>query len=332
MGARRMMAMGIFGRQLVPFTDGFGSLSSRWTGAGLAVGSGVATISPTAGAEQITNPGFEGTYTAGVAANWSKIRGTWTESADAQGGTKAQQINNPAGNTGVGSSNVFALTPGQWVFGSCYLKALLGTGLLALQENFGAFTNIVSIAATNPAAYTQSVLSAKVANTGNHKFNISTSSNASADVHSILFDTASVKVLTLATLMASVQSNKANVAASVKITRTPATQAGVIVNLDSALSPANFIVAYLDGAGSLKLDECVAGTYTNKISAAVTYVAGAALAIYRNGTACRVYYNGAQVGVEQTMSANTNMRHGLFSTYSGNTFDDFSLSTFTAFP
>ncbi len=81
---------------------------------------------------------------------------------------------------------------------------------------------------------------------------------------------------------------------------------------------------YHDGT-SVKVDEAVAGVYTNKQSTAVTYVAGATLRAVRDGTKLRVYYNNALVGAELTMTANTNTKHGLFSTYSGNTFDNFTL-------
>jgi len=76
------------------------------------------------------------------------------------------------------------------------------------------------------------------------------------------------------------------------------------------------------------LEKNVAGTYTTVQSTAVTYSAGATLRVIKDGTKYRVYYNNALVGTEQTISDAgiiSNTKHGLFSTYSGNTFDNFTL-------
>ena len=60
----------------------------------------------------------------------------------------------------------------------------------------------------------------------------------------------------------------------------------------------------------------------------MTYVAGATLRVIKDATKYRVYYNNALVGSEQTISDAgiiDNTIHGLFSTYSGNSFDNFTL-------
>lgn len=104
-----------------------------------------------------------------------------------------------------------------------------------------------------------------------------------------------------------------------------------MTNLDSTSSPANFLIAYHDGT-NVKLDKNVGGTYTNLISAAATYSAGATLRVITYTSSgslkVRVYYNNALVGSEQTVSDAgiiSNTKHGLFSTYSGNSFDNFTL-------
>ena len=137
--------------------------------------------------------------------------------------------------------------------------------------------------------------------------------------------------LTLSTLFRTVNTSTPNVTADVNITWTADTQAGLVLNLDSTTVPANFILVYLSygdyGSFKVKVDEAVGGTYTNKQTTAVTYSAGADLKAVKNGTQLTVYYNGTIVGSTLTMTANTNTNFGLFSTYSGNTFDNFALQT-----
>lgn len=73
----------------------------------------------------------------------------------------------------------------------------------------------------------------------------------------------------------------------------------------------------------MKVDKCVAGTYTNVISGAVTYADGRILRLVCNGNNVSVYYNGTQVGTTHTVADAgivSNKNHGLFSTYAANTF------------
>ena len=140
----------------------------------------------------------------------------------------------------------------------------------------------------------------------------------------VVLDDFSTKPLTLSSLFSSVSTSDADVIADANVTLTAGTQAGLVLNLDDTTTPANFIIVYHDGT-SVKVDEAVAGVYTNKQTTAVTYSAGATLRAIREGTKLRVYYNNALVGAELTMTANTNTKHGLFSTYSGNSFDNFTL-------
>ena len=110
---------------------------------------------------------------------------------------------------------------------------------------------------------------------------------------------------------------------SAAITRTERTQAGFVARLDSATSPANFIIAYLDGAGNVKVDKCVAGVYTTVISGAVTYGSTKILRLVCSGNNVSAYYDGTQVGSTVTVSDAgivSNTRHGLFSTYASNSF------------
>lgn len=140
------------------------------------------------------------------------------------------------------------------------------------------------------------------------------------------FDSLSVKPLTLSSLFLTAPLSTANVLASVEITKTAATngyQSGLVTNLDSASSPANFLIHYMDGAGNCKTDKNVAGTYTNIISAACTYSPGAPMAVVTDAGAVRLYYNNILVGTATVADAGviSNTIHGLFSTGS-DTMDD----------
>jgi len=76
-------------------SDGF--LPSVFTGTTWAISTGKAINTPTLGAELLTDPGLEGTYTAGKANALTKTGlPTLTESADAHGGSKAQEFTGAA--------------------------------------------------------------------------------------------------------------------------------------------------------------------------------------------------------------------------------------------
>ena len=67
-------------------------------------------------------------------------------------------------------------------------------------------------------------------------------------------------------------------------------------------------------------------TWTSVISAAATYSAGATMTVIKDGTSYSLFYNNAKVGSTSTISDAglvSNTKHGLFSTYSGNTLDNF---------
>ena len=137
-------------------------------------------------------------------------------------------------------------------------------------------------------------------------------------------DDASFKPLTLSSLFSSVSTSDADVIADAGVTLTAGTQAGLVLNLNDTTTSTDFILVYHNGTQVI-VDQAVAGVYTNKQTTTVTYSAGATLRAIREGTKLRVYYNNALVGAELTMTANTNTKHGLFSTYASNSFDNFTL-------
>jgi hypothetical protein len=129
-------------------------------------------------------------------------------------------------------------------------------------------------------------------------------------------------------LFASVDdSATSDVVISADVTLTAYTQAGIVMNLDDESSPANFVIGYHDGTNAI-LEKCVAGVYTSVISAAATYAAGATLVVIKDGNDYSLFYNNVKIGATTAISDAgivSNTKHGLFSTYSSNRLDNFTV-------
>lgn len=126
--------------------------------------------------------------------------------------------------------------------------------------------------------------------------------------------------------MSVAQVSTADVFASAALTRA-AGSVGLALSMDSASSPANGVLVYLDGT-NCKVDKIVGGVTSNVRTTAVTYSAGARLVVAKNGSEYRVYYNNALVGAANTISDAgiiNNTLHGLFSTDASNTLDDLTI-------
>ena len=109
------------------------------------------------------------------------------------------------------------------------------------------------------------------------------------------------------------------------------TQAGVVVALDSATTPANYVAVYYhnnlaDGTTKIYVVQLVAGTYTTLSSTAVAYGSTKFISVKKSGDQLSVFYGtgefSSQVGSAVTLNAAlvSNTRHGIFSTDSSNTF------------
>jgi hypothetical protein len=105
------------------------------------------------------------------------------------------------------------------------------------------------------------------------------------------------------------------------------TWAGVVCNLDSASSPANFVIASHDGT-TCRLTKAVAGVYTELVAETVAYSAGAFVEVRRlAGNDYELYYNGSKVGTTQTIADAGiigNTLAGYFNTYDLNTVANFT--------
>jgi hypothetical protein len=92
---------------------------------------------------------------------------------------------------------------------------------------------------------------------------------------------------------------------------------GVFCCLDSMSNPQNYVYAVVDKLSNLdaKLVKVVNGTPTVLIAADIAYVAGGLITIERVGNVFQLWYNGVQVGTNQTISDATivnNSIHGIF--------------------
>jgi len=141
------------------------------------------------------------------------------------------------------------------------------------------------------------------------------------------FDDFIVAPLTLSSLFSSLQAGTTNCKVRAKISAlTTGTQAGVVARLDIAAAPANFIIAYMDGT-NVKIDECVAGVYAALGTAAKAFAADGEIELHLSGTAWRCYHI-TSAGVATLIASGvtnvvTGNLHGLFSTYTSNTFGGF---------
>ncbi len=285
---------------------------------GGTVAGGVLSITPTLGSEMVTNGNME---TGDPPSGWAVLNLATLSSVNDErtggSGTKSMSIIHNGGNY-PSARETLSVSNGTWYQASGWAKNINAPSM-ALRyydgTNWFTFANIASTSWTYGLGVRRSL------STTNY---IQLESQSSTLGQETRTDDVSVTPLTLSSLFSTVPANTANVVADVNVTLTAGTQAGLVLNLDSTSSPANFILVYHNGTQVL-VDEAVAGVYTNKQTTTVTYSAGATLRAIREGTKLRVYYNNALVGSELTMTANTNTIHGLFSTYSGNTFDNFTL-------
>ncbi|TXH52997.1 MAG: hypothetical protein E6Q97_14320 [Desulfurellales bacterium] len=131
---------------------------------------------------------------------------------------------------------------------------------------------------------------------------------------------ANASALSSGSAIAYANAGKADIIASVKLTRSGG-DGGLLLRF---VDGNNFISCRHDGTNVLLIKK-VAGVNTTVQSTAAIYVAGAELRVIATGSAFRVYYNNALVGSEQTISdaaLQSPTNHGLYTTNTGNTFDD----------
>lgn len=316
------------GGGLLPFSDGFnradGAIGNGWTGATWTIASGKAVNTPTLGSELHTSAnaasdpnGNEANATTG----WDAGVGSIASIADPQTGTYAIEITSAG--AGSRAERTLSATAHAWYRVSIWAKRATTSGNGQIQE--WANTNWVGlIAAFVTDAYVNFPVVMRATTTAP---TVRIYSSATA-TDTATFDNVSIKAITLASLFATRDFGVANVDVGAEATLTRGAAAGVVLNLDDAATPANFVIGYHDGA-KVKLEKCVAGVYTTLISTTVTYSAGAVVRVVKSGASTyQLWYGGTQRGTDQTVSDAgivDNTLHGMFSTYEGNSLDDFAI-------
>lgn len=261
-----------------------------WTGATWALSGGRAFNTPTLGSELVANNGFDSDTI------WFKEAG-WTIGSGV------------ASHTGAISAIYQAvLTSGQWHRIDFDVSAYTSGNVYMLMGGSTLGPNRTAI-----GSYVQTGRSAGAG--------AGAGSTGTASVDNI-----TAKRITLSTIPATVVGIAGQTVTAKPYAITNGTQSGVISHLDSAASPANFIIAYHDGTG-VTLDKCVGGTWSNVIPrVTVAFASDAVIEIRRpSGNTFQLWYGGTQRGTDQTISDAgiiSNTRYGLFSTYSANTFSD----------
>lgn len=306
------------------FTRGDGALGNPWVsgGATWAISSEEATNTPTEGSDIAVNGSFAA-WTGDDPDSWSVANESGNDPEVSEAATGESHADTPT--PGGGMCNLYT---------SAGANVYINQSILTVDQWYVATVEVDTVTAGGVGFYAESVFSLNWATPGTKvqtflsdsiPFYVGRPVEVATDV---TFDDVTVKQLTLNTLFAAVEANRADVIASVELDAvTAGTQAGLVLNLDDEGTPANFVVAYHDGA-SAKLRKCVAGTYTTLINATTAYGAGQVLKVIKLGTSYSLYYNDVQVGTTQTIGDAgiiSNTLHGLFSTYSGNQLDNFTL-------
>lgn len=322
----------------IPSRRAFSLLTQRrfahlsWTGTTWAVdGNGRAYNTPTLGSELGTDPGLEAAYSAGLCGTLSKGGSpTVAESADVHGGSKAQEFTATATTDRV--FRTFTVAANKWISASIYGKrpaGATGTANFRLSNSGGSTHN-------NPittAAYTQLVNTLRTVSGGAGTTIVYPAiDTGSSSFDTVVLDDYSLTEITPATMYATVDglNNYLNVTGRFHaITNT--TSAGIVGWLDDAANPQNLLKAYREG-NALKLDKYVGGTPTNLITIGSAFVVEERIEIRRpSGNIFQLWFNDRQLGTDQTVSDAgiiSNTRYGLFSTYSGNLFTEFTLDGF----
>jgi hypothetical protein len=270
------------------------------------------TITPTFGAELLPDPGLEGTYTSGLVTTNGMVKSgspVVAQSSDVHGGAKAQEF------TPVANSNLIWLSPipasvtGFKRFTEWYKRTAGASGKIEVQS-FGIGGSGCTYRPKLTSATWAQIEIISRDNSASSFQGVAINRDASV-FDTVIVDDLSLTKLTLSTALAT-RKTIAAAGAIVKasVTLSASYQGGVITNADSLSNPKYFVLGYVDanpttstvGAVFCTLDQVVNDVWTRLIHAVVTYVAGAPVEVRNSGNTYQLFYNGAQVGTDQTIT------------------------------
>ena len=271
-------------------------------------------ITPTLGAELLSNPSFDANTTGWAGSNCSL--------ASVAGGqaNNCMQLTRTGGSAQDGYAT-FSATVDEWYLYSAWVKS--GTSgdesaALAAQMNDGTFSLLFSNTAPSTGTWVQRFLSWRATNAA-MRFNLR---KISATDGTMLYDTASNKQSTFSSMLAYL-GNISRKNGTYQCTPTVAlgTQAGIVLEY---LDASNFVMLIVDRGGytmqnTAQLVSRIAGTYAVARTGAITYGAAKILKAVVNGTTHQLFYDGTQVGADVTID-NSGMGTKVygFTGYSGN--------------
>jgi hypothetical protein len=294
---------GAIGSSEVSGPDAQATPQRVWTGVGATISSNKAIITPTQGSDLITNGNFAN-WTSDDPDNWTVDGESGDDPEVSEAATGEAHADTPT--AGGGMCNIYTsdgtavwirtnadeLTLDEWYSGTIDLDTVTAGGVIIQFGNGAGAGTTKKITSTGVVPFTGRQTG------GSRNFYVYRGTTEATDV---TFDDVVVKQLTLSTLFSSLSVGQQDVVADVDLVVTSDTQAGLVLCLDDASSPANFLIAWHDGSNA-HLEKCVAGTYTSLINTAATYSSGATLRVVKDGTSVSLFYNNAKVGTTQTVS------------------------------
>jgi lysophospholipase L1-like esterase len=285
-------------------------------------------ITPTEGAELLTDPGLEAAYTAGR-CNTMTASGspTLTESADAHNGTKAQQFKANAQNDRLIFPQV-ARQANEWYLATGWGKLTAGSsGNVFMRFAHLAVSGQDRKARITAASYAKLAANVRTSGSANNLGLYSTYDQATSNWATVITDDFHLAKLTLATCGIY---RPLNGLTTYKLSVLPAavnesTAWGIWVCVDNPANPQNGVLLYAipEAADVLLLTKMVNGVYTDTISLSSVGLINPLcyLTCIREGNTFSVYNGSAQIGTTQTISdVGEAGYYGVFNGYAGNTF------------
>lgn len=322
-GLTQRLAAQVGNAPALPFEDLFGAagaLDAPWEGANWAIGVSGAACTPTlSGTELLTDPGLEADYAAGLCSSLTKL-GTpnVAESADAHGGSKAQQFQ-AAGVSECVRQAVAGLIAGGMYHGRVWAKRTAGTTGGARFRVSGGGGLDVRVPITD-AAYTEKPALLVPYSTA-QVFFAPAYDGGSSGYDTVIVDDVSLQRIVLPSMFALIDFQVTDVQVNADVTCVRGSGVGVVACANNPTCPTAFVLGFVDGPQAHLWAVTGSTTIARKIDANITAVDGALLEVKRSGKSYELWYNGVQIGATQTIddaAINDNTCHGIWSSYAGN--------------